>query len=108
MTNELFGKVIGAVLLLVGLAGFFVEGTLLGFGVNTLHNVVHLLTGALFLWGGLGGPAKDLNKWLGVVYVLVAALGFAGLLGFLNVNGADNWLHLVVGLLGAYLGFTQD
>lgn len=55
--NQLAATVIGAVLVLVGLAGFFVSGShdpvgeeggqLLGlFQVNVAHNVVHLAVGA--------------------------------------------------------------
>src|SRR5215218_5274449 len=55
--HQLLALIIGVVYLLVGLAGFLVTGfdgfaahdqeeTLLGFAVNPLHNIVHLLIGA--------------------------------------------------------------
>ena len=53
---QTLAMVIGAVFVLVGIAGFFVTGfdnfaapsddTLLIFDVNPLHNIVHLLLGA--------------------------------------------------------------
>ncbi|MEV0890552.1 DUF4383 domain-containing protein [Promicromonospora sp. NPDC050262] len=64
---------IGVVYLLVGAAGFLVTGfsgfaehdheqTLLGFAVNPLHNVVHLLIGVLgiSLWSTIG-PGADVR-----------------------------------------------
>ena len=56
--HQLLALVIGVVYLLVGLAGFLVTGfdnfaghdhetTLLGFAVNPLHNIVHILIGVL-------------------------------------------------------------
>ena len=58
--HQVLALVIGAVYLLVGIAGFFVTGfdgfaehdhdqTLLGFAINPLHNIVHLLIGILGL-----------------------------------------------------------
>jgi hypothetical protein len=106
--------IIGIVLLLTGVLGFVMSSPLLGLvAVNALHNVVHLLTGAIFLWAGLSesAPTKKVNQWLGVVYVLVAILGFFGLLTFLDVMGGmdfDNWLHLGIGLVSALIGWMVD
>ncbi len=108
--NQTWAKVIGVILLLVGVVGFFMGDMVFMFGVNALHNIVHLVTGAVFAWAGFaaGAPAKDVNKWLGVVYALVGIVGFFGVLGFLNVNTADNWLHLVIGLVSAGLALRAD
>ena len=110
-TLKILAQVVGVVLTVVGIVGFFTDGNLLVFGVNGLHNVVHLLTGVIGLWAGFSGGgdyAQQYNKWLGVVYVLVAVLGFVAV-GFmetlLNVNMADNILHLVLGVVLAGVGF---
>ena len=97
--------IIGVILLLVGILGFFMGSDVFGFGVNTLHNIVHLLTGLVFIFAAWKGGTKKVNTWLGVVYLLVAILGFFGILGFLNVNSADNWLHLVIGLVSVLIGW---
>ena len=39
--QQFLAQVVGAVLTLVGVAGFLTGGTLLIFGINPLHNVVH-------------------------------------------------------------------
>ena len=100
--------VVGIVLSLTGFVGFFSGSSLLGFGINGLHNVVHLATGLLGVFVGLyalGKFSRSYNKWLGVTYLLVTVLGFAGLLGFLNVNFADNILHVALGVVLAGVGF---
>ena len=113
--------VFGVVFTLIGLLGFVPGVTtdadghqlLLGlFMVDAVHNVVHLASGVL----GLVAAANDkYAKWylvgFGAVYALVTVIGFftSPVLGFLHVNTADNWLHLVlaVGLLGAGLGLQS-
>ncbi len=104
-------QIVGVVLTVVGIIGFFVQDLLLAFGVNLLHNVVHLLTGVIGLWAGFGADGKNAvgyNKWLGAVYIVVAVLGFIApglMLSLLNVNMADNILHLVLGVVLAGVGF---
>jgi glucose uptake protein GlcU len=104
-------QVVGAVLTLVGVAGFFTGGTLLIFGINALHNVVHLVSGVLGLAAGFyaGGQwARYYNQGFGVIYLLVAALGFvapAQTASLLAINSADNLLHLALGIVLAGVGF---
>ena len=102
---------LGAVLTLVGVAGFFVEGSLLGFAVNTLHSLVHILSGLLGLFAGLTGDgayAKTYNVAFGVVYLLVAVLGLLGVgfvVNLLNLNAWDNYLHLLIAVACLGIGF---
>ena len=106
---------IGIVYTLVGLLGFLVTGfdnfasetnkTLLGFEINPLHNIVHLLIGAagIAMWRPL--RTARLYGW-----ILAAGYGLTFLFGlfaagnsdinFLSLNGADNGLHLVSALAG--------
>ena len=117
--GQLFGLVFGAVYVLVGLLGFVgplvTEGTggdpdtLLGiFGINPLHNVAHLLVGALLLIGSRSAAtAKTVNLVVGVVYLVLAILGFAGGVivdDLINNNPADSVLHLATALLAIYFG----
>jgi hypothetical protein len=115
-----FALAFGAVYLLVGILGFFVtdnftggtnEDKLILFPVNHLHNIVHLLIGAAWLGASRRhDTAKSTNTAIGVVYLLVAALGFTGLEfmdDLLNIQGsgsADNFLHLVSGGAALYFG----
>jgi Domain of unknown function (DUF4383) len=113
--SQLLALAIGAVYTLVGILGFLVTGfedfaaetdkTLLGFELNPLHNIVHLVIGlaGLALWRQL--DSARLYGWL-----LAAGYGLAFIYGlfaagnpdinFLSINGADNGLHLVSALAG--------
>lgn len=112
--------VVAATFLLVGVLGFIPGVTteydgmafaghestamLLGvFHVSILHNIVHLLFGAVGLVlartaGGaaaflIGGGAVYLVLWL---YGLV--IDFDSAANFVPLNTADNWLHLILGV----------
>lgn len=107
----------GGVLVSVGVLGFVPElvteaGLFVGiFGVNAVHNIVHIATGALGVFFGIhvGGGAM-FNRLGGLIYVLVALVGTVSLaLGFdlfVNLNWADNLLHLGLGVLMTGVGFS--
>lgn len=116
--QKLVALLFGAVLTVVGLLGFGIasNGLLLGiFGVNALHNVVHLGSGLAGVAAALamgGAYARDYNRVLGVVYALVAALGLAApglvnqLLGVQNTMLApDNLLHVALAVVFLGVGF---
>ena len=111
------GMLFGIVFLAVGILGF-VPGVsapgpdgmpmLLGiFMVNTAHSMVHIASGAVFLFASMAGAgaASLWFKLFGLVYAVVAVLGFMTpngmLLGLISNNPADTWLH--VGLAAAML-----
>lgn len=108
------GLVLGIVFVLIGILGFMgtslvgAEGT---FETNTLHDLVHIITGLVFIFVAMKSVAKlgMVFKVFGIVYLLVAALGFmvgeGMVLGLLHVNGADNVLHLILGAVILFLGF---
>lgn len=111
---KLYAMVVGAVLLLTGIVGFFVTDL---FGLITFHpahNIIHLATGVVGLAAGLAGGEKG-GKWFalifGVIYTLVAVLGFAGFEDIgpirLGLNVWYNIIHVAVGLLGLAAGFTS-
>jgi hypothetical protein len=107
----------GVVLLTVGVLGFVPGATvdhmlLRVFHVNAAHNVVHLLSGAVALWAGLTttANARLYFRVFGVVYALVAVLGFfvgdGMILGIVSNNAADTWLHVAIAASALYLGFV--
>lgn len=109
--------VVGIVFVLVGILGFVsplvLGGNLLGiFSVNALHNVVHLLFGALGIAAAYTGWSRLYNRVIGIVYLVLTILGFipgliisGSLLGLVSINLADNLLHLVVGAVLVIVGF---
>src|SRR4051812_26733411 len=112
----------GIVFLLVGILGF-VPGVsqpgpdgmpmLLGiFMVNATHSIVHIASGAVFLICGMASAAASSTffKIFGVVYALVAVMGFVvgnGMIfGLISNNTADTWLHVVLAASMLFLGFA--
>jgi len=81
------------------------------FHVNTAHNIVHLLSGVLALWAGSssGASARLYFRLFGIVYAVVALLGFlAGngmVWGVISNNMSDTALHVVIALVALSLGF---
>lgn len=115
---------IGVLYLLIGLAGFLVTGfdgfaehdpdkSLLGFHVNPLHNIVHLLIGGagLALWRTRPG-ARTYGWLLAIGYGATFLYGLFAVdnpdINFLNINGADNGLHAVSTLAGLAIALWPD
>lgn len=83
------------------------DGYLFGiFHVNTMHNVVHIVTGVIALLAAFKNYAKLFFQVFGVVYAVVTVWGFwtGDVLG-MHMNTADNILHLVIAVIALYLGF---
>jgi len=104
---------LGAVLVLVGILGFVMPSPLLGvFEVNTIHNIVHIASGALTLLAAMQGVGamRTWGRLFGIVYLAVAILGFVmpggDLFGLMHVNLADNVLHLGLAAVFLYYGFA--
>jgi Domain of unknown function (DUF4383) len=85
------------------------------FQVSILHNIVHLLFGIAGL--ALARTSEGARTYLlgsGVIYVVLFVFGlFVGSgddANFVPVNGADNLLHLVLGiaLLGSWFVFARE
>jgi cyanate permease len=118
--NSIVAMSFGVVFALVGLAGFLVsdtfaetdDATLLGFEVNHLHNVVHLLIGvALLAASRQTATARTANLVIGIAYLGLAVLGpfLTGTsANVLALNSPDHVLHLLSGLVLAGVGALAD
>ena len=109
-----YARILGIVLLLVGVLGLVLGNMLFGlFNSDLLEDIIHLGSGALMAYVGFGlrdnGLARTLVGGLGVVYLLVGLLGFVApnLFGLIPTGYtlADNLLHLALGILGIVVGF---
>lgn len=101
--------ILGIVLLLVGVAGFFMNPVLV-FEVGTIHNVVHILSGIVGLAAASSGESSSRLYLIvfGIVYGLVTILGFVNagnILGLFTANQADNYLHAAIALVCLGVGF---
>ena len=93
--------IIGGFYVLIGIVGFFVTGfdnffghsdeSLLIFHINPAHNVVHILIGVAGLLLGRTLAGARTYGWL---------LAVGEDWDFLNINAADNGLHIATTLVG--------
>ena len=115
----------GLVFLVAGLAGFFASppppdappltvahghGLALGLlPINTIHNIVHLLFGALGIlaWRG-AGTARGYFRVVAIVYTVLAVLGLIAatetMFGFVPLWGNDVYFHALLAVAAFYFG----
>ena len=121
MTVQRVAMVFGIVFLLIGILGFVRSGMdmtadpataplLLGlFPVNAAHNGVHIGFG---IWGLLAARswegARNYARIGGVLYLILGVLGFVApsTFGLIPIGGNNIWLHALMGLVLAAVGFT--
>jgi hypothetical protein len=122
---RLYCLLVGAVLVIAGIIGFFYEASFATgdsiradnvFGVlavNGWHNLVHISIGALLLIAA-GSFARGAALFVGLLYIALCVLGFIAtsdngigfiaendtLIDLVPVNNEDNVLHLVLGITG--------
>jgi hypothetical protein len=109
-------KILGVVFILVGLAGFAAPN-LMGTHLNTTHNLVHLISGAIALYFGFAGTLGSARLFciiFGIVYALLGVCGF--LLGrgtehmlaiddLLMLGTMDHVVHILLGVVFLIGGF---
>jgi hypothetical protein len=114
MTAKTAALLIGVIFIAVGLLGF-VNNPIVGdsenaiFHADTVHNMVHIISGVLFVLVAMAAPGSAATFMIvfGLVYLVIGVIGFVSfggegmgkVLGFLHVNGADNYLHVALGLV---------
>jgi hypothetical protein len=122
---RLYCLLVGAVLVIAGIIGFFYEASFATgdsirsedvFGVlsvNGWHNLVHIAIGALLLISA-GSAARGAALFVGILYIVLCVLGFIAtsnggigsiaendtLFKLIPVNNEDNVLHLILGITG--------
>jgi hypothetical protein len=117
--NRVF-QIVGAILLVAGIAGLVIPGNnTLGFPTNTLHDFIHIGTGVIWLFAGSqrGATFRNIALVFGVVYGLVTLMGFlapstTGALMADDPNATlatmmpDNLLHILLTALALYAGLS--
>jgi hypothetical protein len=110
-----YASILGWTFVAVAVTGFFLTGfgdffgmdgeTLILFGVNPAHNLIHLVLGITYLIGARAteAGARAVVLVLSSAYLLVGVLGLILMdtsANLLAINQADNVLHLAIGALG--------
>lgn len=79
------------------------------FPTNLMHNLVHLLVGALGIASATTGKARLYNKAFAVSYILIAVMGLVPLakttFGIMPIFGNNIWLNALSGTIAGYYGF---
>ena len=128
--------ILGVAFILVGLLGFVAPG-MMGMHLNIVHNLVHLISGAIALYLGLKGTLAAARTFCIVFGAVYALLGVAGYLlgtdqahtvnvaghsgtdssllkvlpGSLELAAPEHGLHILLGivfLIGGLLGRPRD
>lgn len=115
MNARLYAKVVGVVIVLIGIGGVVLgEQSLFGvLNIDIAEDLIHLVTGGLMAAVGFRGSdsaVRTVVGGLGVVYLLVGVLGLFvpdlfGLLPHEYETVLDNLIHLTLGVLGIAVGF---
>jgi hypothetical protein len=111
------GIFMGSAFLFGGLLGFVPgvvkDGMYFGiFMVNTPHNLLHIVSGAIFLIASMigAGAARLWFQVFGLVYAGMAAWGFQvgdGIIcGVISNNQYDSWGHAALALAMLLIGFA--
>ena len=113
MTTKTACLLFGLAFVAVGVLGFFPNPVISDsedaiFHADTIHSIIHLSSGAIFLLVTVArtGVTSSFMRGFGIIYLGLGIWGLikfgmkgaGSLLGFLHVNGADNFLHLGLGL----------
>ncbi|HEV3408712.1 MAG TPA: DUF4383 domain-containing protein [Chthoniobacterales bacterium] len=109
--------IFGIFFIVAGIGGFIPAlapgGMLFGiFMVGPVHNIVHLASGAVALFCAFAGAgaARKYFQIFGVVYALVAVIGFfygnSPIMGVMEHNNHDIWLHILIAAAALYFGFA--
>jgi hypothetical protein len=113
--------IFGVFFIIAGIGGFVPalapshgDGSMLFgiFMVGPVHNIVHLASGAAALFCAFAGAgaARKYFQIFGIVYLLVALIGFvygnSPIMGVMEHNTADIGLHIVIAAAALYLGFV--
>jgi hypothetical protein len=120
---QLYAGLVGAVLVVAGIVGFFYSSSFGGPGdvddvfgilsVNAWHNLVHLGSGAAGLIAFAAGAraSRTYALAIGLVYIVVAIwgviIGQDNILGFIPVNTEDTVLHAILGVVGVAAGLAS-
>jgi hypothetical protein len=102
-------KILGVLFILVGIIGF-ASPTLLNAHLTPVHNVIHIVSGAIALYFGFAGTlsgAKIFCLVFGVVYLALGILGMAlgtgaermWMVGPLHLGTADHGIHILLGVI---------
>lgn len=103
MTKQ-FAMIVGWVLILVGILNFFLHPK--NYDPTPVHAVIHIVAGLLAVI--MPKSHRGYTLWVGIIGVLLAVAGFAGLeeiTKYVNLPSGFNYIHAVLGVAGLLVYF---
>lgn len=100
LTRQL-ARIIGLLLLILGVLGFFTNGFIAGIGVNVGLNVFNIVVGLLGIASARTfGYAKNYLRIFGLLFTIFGVVFFinGNVWGLLNTNQAGALMYLIGGL----------
>lgn len=102
--------IIGIIVTLAGIIGFFGESILGMIDTSTIQNIVYVVLGLLLLMGVMKGKAM-LTKVIGIIFAVLGILGIImsgeTVLAIVQDTSAGNYFHLIIGIILIIIGFIQ-
>lgn len=111
--QKTYAQIVGIILTLMGIWGFFTPIVIGIFSVNTFLSLIYLVIGLIGIYVGIWGTGRIYNLSIGWIFIILAILGFipeisSFLTKVTELNIADTILHFVLGIvsLGVYYATT--
>lgn len=105
--------IIGIIIALAGILGFFNNPVVGILDTNAVQNVVYIILGLMVIISTKKGHAM-MTKIIGIIFAILGILGLVGfvtsggtILGVAESTNAVNWFHLIVGVVLLIIGFMS-
>lgn len=99
---------LGIIYIMIGIIGFIPgvapnEYLLKIFHVNTHHNILRILSGAIALWVARSSAlaSRVFFQIFGILFVIFGIWGFI----YDTLHPPANWFHLILGIFALFFGF---
>lgn len=107
---KIISYIIGIIVTLAGILGFFSDSVLGIIETNTIQNIVYVVLGLLLLTAVIKGKAK-LAKIIGIIFAVLGILGLVlsadTVIGLAVSTPAGNYFHLIIGIILIIIGFKN-
>ena len=102
--------IVGIVVALAGILGFFSESIIGMIETNTIQNIIYVVLGLLVLVSVMKGKAM-LTKIIGIIFAILGILGLVisgdTVIGLVENTSVGNWFHLIVGVVVLLIAFMN-
>lgn len=107
---KIISYIIGIIVTLAGIVGFFNESILNVINTNAIQNIIYVALGLLLLMAIKKRKAM-LTKIIGIVFAVLGILGLVisgdKVIGLVESTSAGNWFHLIIGILILLIAFMN-